>query len=154
MSEMIRDDIRTELGLLNHLLTTHRALLRKRYPPEPDAAELSALAAVLHSFYTGLENLLKRIVVHVDGQGPEGPAWHSDLLEAVAHPTDRRPAVISLAMRDRLRGYLGFRHVFRHGYLFQLRWDLMAPLVAECDDTLRCVEAELERFVAGLQSGG
>jgi len=154
VSEMIRDDIRTEFELLNHLLATHRTLLQKHYSPEPDAAELSALAAVLHSFYTGLESLLKRIVVHMDGQRPEGPAWHSELLEAVAHPTDRRSAVISLAMRDRLRGYLGFRHVFRHGYLFQLRWHLMAPLVAECEDTLRRVEAELRRFVEGLPSGG
>jgi hypothetical protein len=55
-------------------------LLSKCRETVPTDIELSALAAVLHSFYTGVENIFKRLAVEVDGQPPQGEAWHRDLL--------------------------------------------------------------------------
>lgn len=40
----------------------------------PNEIELSALAATLHSFYTGIENLFKRVAVELDGQPAHGEA--------------------------------------------------------------------------------
>ena len=87
----------------------------------PDAIELSALAAMLHSFYTGIENIFKRIALELDGAMPRGESWHRELLDAMTGPTQARGAVISLPLRGQLREYLGFRHVFRQAYSFQLR---------------------------------
>jgi hypothetical protein len=39
---------------------------RTRYARRP--IELAALAAALHSFYTGVENIFKRLVAEVDGE--------------------------------------------------------------------------------------
>ncbi len=39
-----------------------------------------------------------------------------------------------------------FRHVFRHAYTFDLRWDRMKTLVLGCEETLRLVEGELDGF--------
>jgi hypothetical protein len=49
-------------------------------------------------------------------------------------------------MRDALRGYLDFRHVFRQAYSFQLQWEKMSPLVLGCEETLRRLEVELDAF--------
>jgi hypothetical protein len=47
-----------------------------------------------------------------------------------------------------------FRHFFRHSYVFFLRWDRMKPLVLGCEETLKLVEDELDRFfAAGTGSG-
>ena len=91
-----------------------------------DVIERSALAAMLHSFYTGIENIFKRVAVEIDGEPPTGDFWHRQLLDRMACPRRDRPAVISKTLKDKLRTYLEFRHVFRHAYTFELRWEKMA----------------------------
>jgi hypothetical protein len=64
----------------------------------------------------------------------------------MSQPTPDRPAVISEALRVRLSAYLGFRHVFRHAYSFQLEWEKMRELVIDSQNTWQEVEAELDQF--------
>ena len=146
----LRKQVELEREQLNRLLEIHRPLLGKCVSSPPDEIELSALAAMLHSFYTGIENALKRIAVEVDGASPRGEFWHRELLDAMTRASDRRPPVISAALRERLGEYLEFRHVFRQAYAFQLQWAKMRLLVLGCEETLRLLEGELDRF---LESG-
>ena len=122
MSSKLRKQIAVEREQLNHLLATHRPLLAKCLHTPPDPIELSALAALLHSFYTGIENIFKRVALELDGALPRGESWHRELLDAMAQAGSARGPIISAALRARLREYLGFRHVFRQAYAFQLRW--------------------------------
>ena len=147
MWRKLRKQVAVERQQLNKLVDTHRPLLEKCSTTRPDDIELSALAAMLHSFYTGIENMFKRIAVEIDGKLPSSPFWHRDLLEAMIHPAPNRQAVISDALRNRLREYLEFRHVFRQAYSFQLRWDKMETLVLECEQMLRWLEKELDAFL-------
>ena len=128
----------------------YRPLLARLAAREPDIIERSALASMLHSFYTGVENIFKRIAIASDGGLPGGHNWHRDLLASMAQPGARRPAALSLAARLALRPYLDFRHVFRHGYGFDLQWDKMARLVRGCEETWRLVQRELAEFMAAL----
>jgi hypothetical protein len=139
--------VRVELEQLHHLIEIHRPLIVRSAANEPDLIELSALAAMLHSFYTGVENILKRIVLELDGTLPGGDSWHQDLLATVVHPTAARPSAISHDLRDRLGEYLSFRHVFRHAYSFSLQWEKMAGLVLECDEVFGQLETELDVFL-------
>jgi hypothetical protein len=53
-----------------------------------------------------------------------------------------------------LDSYLDFRHFFRHSYVFDVRWDGMEVLVLGCEETLKLLEDELDRFFeAGSASG-
>ena len=147
MWDRLRKQVVVEQEQLDRLIEVHRPLLLRCATSTPDDIELSALAAMLHSFYTGIENLFKRIEVETDATLPRGEFWHRELLDAMRRPSTVRPAVISAPLRDRLREYLEFRHVFRQAYSFQLRWDKMSPLVLDCEQTLQRLEAELEVFL-------
>ena len=105
-----------------------------------------ALAAILHSFYGGVENISKRIALEIDHSVPSGMSSHSGLLDQMARPTDLRPAVISKDLHERLDAYLDFRHVFRHAYAFDLKWRKMRDLVLKCEETLDTLQAELDSF--------
>lgn len=142
----LEEQIDLELALLGELLDLHRPLFEKCHGEEPTVIELSALAATLHSFYSGIENLFKRIAISLDGAVPSGQTWHQILLESMTRPTAGRPAVLSEELRNRLKAYLDFRHVFRNAYLFLLRWNKMAPLVLHCDETFEDLSAELTVF--------
>ena len=137
-----------ELAMLRRMLDLHRPLLDEVRSSEPGITELSALAAVLHSFYTGIENIFKRVAVEIDDSLPSGVASHAALLGQMAHPSDLRPAVISDDLRLRLRAYLDFRHMFRHAYTIELKWRKMADLVLHCEETLDRLQTELEAFFA------
>lgn len=125
-------------------------LSRCREPP-PTEIELSALAAALHSFYTGVENIFKRIAVELDAQPVTGEAWHRDLLRRMKETSANRPALLSEELHDTLLDYLRFRHVFRNAYSFDLDWQKLSPLVLGWEETFRILETALNVF---LQSGG
>ena len=136
----------TELSLLNRLLHEYRDLFSMASRAEPAGIEVLALSALLHSFYTGVENVFKRIADEIDGSIPSGGRYHAQLASQMAQPLGARPAVISRDLRNRLGEYLEFRHVFRYAYSFNLDWAKMSRLVIGCEETLRLLEAELAEF--------
>lgn len=150
MLDKLRKQVATELEQMRHLLGTHEALLNHSSDWEPSPVELSALAAMLHSFYNGVENILKRIAVEIDGAVPSGEFWHRDLLDTAMRPGTSRRAAISAELGERLGEYLVFRHFFRHAYMFDLQWDRMRGLVIDCEPTFQRLQAELQSF---LQQG-
>lgn len=146
----LKKEIAVEREALDRLLSMHHELTVKCASIPPTHIEISALSAMLHSFYTGIENLFKRVAVNLDQGIPRGEMWHSRLLDAMALPTPNRPAVITDDLRDCLYNYLNFRHVFRHAYAFELRWSKMAPLVHDCEATFQRVMRELDNFAMAM----
>ncbi len=113
MSPKLAKQIRVELDLLHRLLKRHPGLLEKCGREVPAALEIDALANMLHSFYTGIENIFKRIQVTIDGSADDAEFSHGALLDRMARPSEMRPAVLSPELRTVLRNYLQFRHMFR-----------------------------------------
>ena len=57
MAERAAKLVRFEIGQIDELLARYEAVLTKVRHNEPDLIELTALASVLHSFFTGVENI-------------------------------------------------------------------------------------------------
>ena len=142
----VEEQVAVEQAQIAQLFEAYQAAISIASQQEPDFIELSALATMLHSFYTGIENIFKRIALEIDGAIPSGYASHSDLLTAMTRPTASRPPVISTESHIRLSAYLSFRHVFRHAYSFQLEWDKMRDLVLQSQATWQQLQTELDRF--------
>ena len=132
---------------LQRLLSGIQQLLAKCRDAAPTEIELSALAATLHSFYTGVENIFKRVAVELDGEPVHGDAWHRELLHRMKTATARRPALLSEELHDTLNEYLRFRHVFRNAYSFDLDWRKMSPLVLRLEETFQKLGNALDAFL-------
>lgn len=151
VSAKLNKQIAVEQEQLRRLLENYRPLLEKCAASPPTGIELSALAAMLHSFYNGIENIFKRVIMELDEPLPAGESWHQTLLAAMSETTSRRKTVISPELRDRLKEYMEFRHFFRHAYIFSLHWDRMRGLVLGSQSTLRQLETELDIFLRGTE---
>ncbi len=149
-----KTETEVELGLIHRLLDEYKLLLETAESTPPGRVELLALCGVLQSFYNGIETILKRAEQTFSGTALSGASWHAQLLDGVSHPAASRPPLISAELRERLKPYLEFRHVFRHSYSFQVEWRRMAPLVLDCAGTLEQFEAELRRFFDEMAAGG
>ena len=146
----LKEQIAVEESQLERLLAIHQPLLERSRVQAPNDIELSALAALLHSFYTGIENIFRRIAIEIDGGIDKGEGWHRRLLVQVEGSRDSRPSVISGELSERLQSYLQFRHVFRNSYSFQLHWEKMRPLVLHCEETFESLHAEIASFTARM----
>lgn len=151
MSDKLRKQIAVERQQLNRLIDEHRPLLERCVSTAPNTIEVSALATFLHSFYSGIENSLKRIVIEVDGGPPSGEGWHRQLLTTAATDSELRPAVLSKALYEVLSEYLAFRHFFRQAYSFHFDWSKMSHLVLNAEQTMSLFETEVNTFLDSLQ---
>ncbi len=130
------------------------AIVRQQFEPlisiPPDASvgviETSAASAMLHSFYTEIEKILKLIAREWDMQLPSSDSWHKDLLLQMSQATAKRPTVLSTGLVEVLNEFLAFRHLFRGASIVLMRWDKLHPLVTKVDNTYEDARSELEAF--------
>jgi hypothetical protein len=119
---------------------------------EVGVIERAAACAMLHSFYTEIEKLLKLIAREWDGRIPSSDSWHKQLLNQMSEPTATRPAVLSPALVEVLSEFLAFRHLFRGASIVLMRWEKLSPLVAKIIPTFDETKAELDVFLRFLDS--
>jgi hypothetical protein len=148
----LRSQIDLEFENLRKALDRHPELVVKCRTEIPNPLEIDGLANMLHSFYTGTENIFKRICLALEGEAPTGPSYHKDLLYRMANDIPCRPRVLSDSLCATLESYLNFRHRFRHAYGFELRWSKMASLVHEIEKTLKRLKLEIGAFLESLES--
>ena len=101
--------------------------------------ELAGVAALLHNFYNGIENVLKQVFQAKALPIPQGESWHRDLLIAAAEK-----GILSNQLLDDLKRYLAFRHFFGHGYALNLTPERMEPLVGDAESIFTKIKGEIE----------
>lgn len=154
MSPELRRLLGEHAARLRRLLAEHQADFARLEMSEPTLLEREGAATALHSFYTGVEFIMRSVAERFDGGVDKAGDWHSTLLDSMRRAAPGRPPLLSDATADRLRAYLVFRHRFRNIYGFELDWALMKPLVLGLEETLAAFEADLARFLAALPSDG
>ena len=112
---------------------------------EKSAIELSAIGSFLHHSYTGMENILIRILKFKKVKIPSSASSHKDLLN-VAVDDD----ILSQDLSDRLDKYRGFRHFFVHAYGILLEEEELRPLAENLRKVWDQFEQEIENFIKKL----
>ena len=101
--------------------------------------ELAGVAALLHNFYNGIENVLKQVFQAKALPIPQGESWHRDLLIAAIEK-----GILSNRLLDDLKRYLAFRHFFGHGYALDLSPERMGSLVRDAVSVFTRFKSEIE----------
>lgn len=115
---------------------------------KPSFTEIRTSTSILHDFYSGVEKIFKRIALVIDNSLPTGEAWHIELLAQMAKPFKNIcPAVISEELFEKLKEYFKFRHLFRHIYGFELKWERFKELCIRLEDIFNKLRSEIEKFM-------
>ena len=139
-------DIEIELENLQRL-TTEMLELISRLSEKPNFIETRAAGSILHDFYCGVEKIFERIALSIDHKMPEGEDWHKQLLKQMTIPKEGiRKEVIKEDLFIELKEYLSFRHLFRHIYGFNLKWEQFSQLCYHLKDLTEKLKRSLMDF--------
>ncbi len=114
---------------------------------EQSQYSLDAVGLNLQGFYNGLERLFEWIARQIDGSIPEGGSWHRDLLKQMALDVPGvRPSVMTEKTATALEDYLGFRHIVRNLYTWDLDPAKVKGLVDRLPQVISMLDADLDKF--------
>ena len=80
-SHEIQEDLRYELDQMDQVVRELESLEEDVSGRSPTLREQAAASSFLASFYTGVENILKRILRYHDREMPRSERWHVELFE-------------------------------------------------------------------------
>jgi len=104
--------------------------------------ELAGVAALLSSFYNGIENVVKQVLLARGQSLPDGASWHRDLLvRAVDHE------ILSAESQQMLTPFMAFRHFFTHAYAFDLHGHRIEPLAQNVRMVFGRLQVELRAAI-------
>ncbi len=135
----LRDRILAELENIDKIFETlpsHADL------PFLSQLELAGVAALLHNFYNGIENILKQILIAKNKILPEGVSWHKQLIELSI-----QEEIITEIAGKALSQYLAFRHFFSHAYALDLYSEKMEPLVENAAELFSLFKNDISKFL-------
>ncbi len=126
-----------------HIEKTLSGLNQALNRSEKTIIELAATGTFLHNIYSGIENILKRILKFKGVTISDSKSFHKDLLD---HSVTA--GIISQSLSDDLDEYRGFRHFFVHAYGVMLDTEQLLPLAENLPAIWIHFETEIELFLA------
>jgi hypothetical protein len=150
-AEELKAEIAIEFDALHQVGEELAALRRDVAGRSPTVREKTAAAAFLAQFYSGVENILKRLNRFHGVELPAGENWHLDLFKRFCAPGQPPlPTLFDEALARRLGPFRRFRHVVHHGYGFQIEWDRMREGLDQVDAILTVFRDRVADHVKNL----
>jgi len=82
--DQVRERVEAELENINRVVA---GLPAEGSLQGLSSLELASVAALIHNFYNGIENILKQLLLAVGSRPPDGASWHRDLVNTAVSKT-------------------------------------------------------------------
>lgn len=115
------------------------------YKPEKieyTLAEEAAMATFIMNAYSGMENVLKQMLMYDKLEIEDSPGWHEKVLRKSGEIGILPPELFQM-----LTKYLVFRNYFIYAYVFNIKWEDMKPLVDAMKDVAGQVRSEVDEYL-------
>ncbi|MBM4313660.1 MAG: hypothetical protein FJ122_07030 [Deltaproteobacteria bacterium] len=150
-SDVLREEIAIELENIETILRELSQLHKEVQGREASLRERTAASAFLAQFYSGIENILKRISRYHNMPLPSGEMWHIEFFRRFCErPSPPLPVLFDQSLTSDLAPYRKFRHIVHHGYGFQLDWERMEEGIRQVNDVYGRLKKKLEDYLQSL----
>ncbi|MBL7031930.1 MAG: hypothetical protein ISR97_01975 [Nitrospira sp.] len=114
---------------------------------KPDKAEYSvteqaAIGALMMNVYTGIEKVLKQMLLFDKLDVTDSPEWHNKILRKAGEI-----GIIPPELQPVLAQFLLFRNFFIYNYTFDVKWEEVRVLVDAVKDLNGKLRSEIEEYL-------
>lgn len=109
---------------------------------EHTIANQAAIGALMLNVYSGIEVILKQMLVFDKLNIEDSPGWHEKVLRKAGEIGILPPDYIQM-----LSKYLAFRNYFMYTYIFNIQWEDMKALVDALKDLVDKIHAEVDEYM-------
>lgn len=115
------------------------------YAPEKTEytlAEKAAVGALVMNVYSGIENVLKQMLVFDKLDIENAPGWHEKVLQKSGEIGILPPELFQVLSR-----YLSFRNFFIYSYVFNMNWEDLRAIVDALRDLITKLKSEVNEYL-------
>lgn len=115
------------------------------YKPEKSEytlAEQAAVAAFIVNIYSGIEKILKQILLFDKLDVHDSPEWHEKVLRKSSEIGILPPDLFKI-----LSSYLAFRNYFLYTYIFNIEWENITALADTVNDVVGKLKTEINEYI-------
>lgn len=115
--------------------------VKEKSPAHISLLEKHGLANILETFYSALEDEIKKIFQSKGKTIPESEQWHKELLSEA-----REISLLSDTTFTHMQELLKFRHWSRYGFLEEISWEKLSENLNRVDACSRAFRDDIEKF--------
>ncbi|MBI5057245.1 MAG: hypothetical protein HZB61_11595 [Nitrospirae bacterium] len=105
-------------------------------------SEQAAIATFIVNIYSGIEKVLKQMLLFDKLDVQDSPEWHEKVLRKSSEIGILPPDLFQI-----LTGYLSFRNYFIYNYVFTIKWENMKALSDATKDVAARVRSEVNEYI-------
>ncbi len=122
--DRLKEEILIELQDMSIIVDDLNHLISETQLTEPSHIQKAAASSFVAQFYSGVENILKRISKYNNINLPKGDNWHIELFNRFCYTEDTNlPELFDDYLKEELINYRKFRHFVYHGYSNKITWE-------------------------------
>jgi hypothetical protein len=115
------------------------------YKPEKSEytlAEKAAVAAFIVNLYSGIEKILKEMLLFDKLDVHDSPEWHEKVLRKSSEIGILPPDLFKI-----LSSYLAFRNYYIYTYIFNIKWENITALADTVNDVVGKLKNEITEYI-------
>ena len=118
------------------------------YKPEKSEytlAEKAAVAAFIVNIYSGIEKILKQMLLYDKLDVQDSPEWHEKVLKKSSEIGILPPDLFKI-----LSSYLAFRNYYIYTYIFNIKWENITALADTVNDVVGKLRSEINEYIQSI----
>jgi hypothetical protein len=118
------------------------------YKPEKSEytiAEQAAVAAFIVNIYSGIEKILKQMLLYDKLDVHDSPEWHEKVLKKSSEIGILPPDLFKI-----LSSYLAFRNYYIYTYVFNIKWENVTALADTVNDVIGKLRSEINEYIQSI----
>lgn len=110
--------------------------------PEHTIAEQASIATFIINIYSGVENILKQMLIYDRLDIKDSPGWHEIVLKKA-----NEIGILPSDLFQIFSRYLAFRNYFIYSYIYNIKWDDLRALADSVSELITKLKSEVDEYI-------
>lgn len=142
--EELNNYLDQEFGNIDRIVNELFSLYRPE-KSEYTLAEQAAVAAFIVNIYSGIEKILKQMLLYDKLDVQNSPEWHEKVLRKSSEIGILPPDLFKI-----LSSYLAFRNYYIYTYVFNIKWENITALADTVNDVVGKLRSEINEYIQSI----